>query len=155
MCIIIDKNMAGEIFANPKDQDSAPVIEWLHDGKSYGCLAIGGRVRRELFDVGEARRTILGLMRAGRIYELDDADVDSEEQSLINRDVCQSDDPHVIALARLSRARTLCSHDQDLHEDFKNPALINNPRGVIYQVRDHSKLLGYTCPCRATRCHHS
>ena len=39
-----------------------------------------------------------------------------------------------IALAQTSGARLPYSDDGDLHRDFKNPALIDNPRGTVYST---------------------
>ena len=43
-----------------------------------------------------------------------------------------SDDPHVLTVAQMSGTRLLYSNDGDLHQDFKNRGLVNNPRGNIY-----------------------
>jgi hypothetical protein len=53
----------------------------------------------------------------------------------------KSDDPHIIALAKVSGARLLCSKDQNLHTDFGNRVFIDKPRGNIYQNQSHAKLL--------------
>ena len=69
---------------------------------------------------------------------------------------CASDDEHVIALARVSGARLLFTNDGDLQADFKNPGIINGPRGVIYTTmlkqevtRTHRDLLRRSDLCVA------
>ncbi|MYH42126.1 MAG: hypothetical protein F4017_01170 [Acidimicrobiaceae bacterium] len=47
---------------------------------------------------------------------------------------CRSDDHHVIALAQISGARLLFSNDKDLHKDFKNRQLIDQPTGTVYST---------------------
>jgi hypothetical protein len=47
--------------------------------------------------------------------------------------------------------RILFSRDKALHKDFKNPALIANPRGSVYQKASHCKLLDEeACACSGT-----
>ena len=54
----------------------------------------------------------------------------------------QSDDPHIIALAKVANVRLLVSDDKNLHKDFK--AII---RGSIYQNSSHAGLLTkHLCP---------
>ena len=67
----------------------------------------------------------------------------------------QSDDPHILALAVVSGARLLYSNDRLLQHDFKNPALINQPRGKVYSTLYNAafnqakrRLLRNAPPCR-------
>ena len=46
-----------------------------------------------------------------------------------------SNDAHVLAVAQLGGVRLLFTNDQDLEQDFKSKALIDNPRGNIYHTR--------------------
>ena len=92
---------------------------------------------------------ILGLSRAGKARIIPSNSVNEEQKQIINQ--CKSDDPHVIALARISGARILCSHDKTLHKDFKNEELVSNPKGRIYQNAKHVPLLrkyGHSEACR-------
>jgi hypothetical protein len=75
----------------------------------------------------------------------------AEEEEWLRTQELRSNDPHVIALARASGARTLCSRDRELHKDFKNPALVNDPRGSVYQSPSHRHLLGHTSGCPGRR----
>ncbi len=58
-----------------------------------------------------------------------------------------SNDAHVIALARVSGARILFCRDTALEKDFRNPSVINNPRGKIYKYKSHKNLLGVQPSC--------
>jgi hypothetical protein len=55
--------------------------------------------------------------------------------------LCESNDQHVIALARVDRqrARVLVTNDQALQNDFKNKSLIDKPRGIIYSPTRHKQ----------------
>ncbi len=145
MCIIIDANVASKTFTNPPDEDFLPVIDWLTDKNKNGCLVYGGRLSQELDKLADARRYLRVLNQAGRAIQMPDKTIDTEEKRI--KELCQSDDPHIIALARISRVRTLCSHDKTLHKDFKNRELISDPRGAVYQNPEHAALLRHTRSC--------
>ena len=153
MCVIIDANLASHIFTPAPPADFRPVFEWLHAPDKNGCLVFGGKLRNELSHRTDSRRYLRALLQAGRAYQIPDTTVQSEEQWITDSGLCQSDDPHVVALARVSGARTLCSHDQALHQDFRNAKLIAKPRGRVYQNATHTHLLRHdtSCPRRSAR----
>ena len=62
--------------------------------------------------------------------------MDKGEEKLLQEERCRSNDTHVIALAQISGARLLYSNDKDLHVDFKNKRLIDEPRGKIYSTNE-------------------
>lgn len=137
--------MASRFFAH--DSELLPLWKWIDDGR--GRLVVGGRLTRELTKVAGAANQIQAWLRAGIAFQEDDATIEGEQAQIQGQ--CSSDDPHVIALARASGARLLCSSDRKLHADFRNRSLINNPRGSIYQGAQHSHLLGHEgrCPLKA------
>ncbi|MDE0306934.1 MAG: hypothetical protein OXI87_18940 [Albidovulum sp.] len=47
---------------------------------------------------------------------------------------CESNDQHVLALARISGARLLYTNDQKLMDDFKNTELVSTPKGKVYRT---------------------
>lgn len=145
MCIIIDANVASLIFRKFPPGDYAPVIDWLYDGD--GCLVYGGKLADELFKMRDVRSQIKVLNQAGRALSFEREAVDNEEIAVAATGLCISDDPHVIALARVSGARTLCSDEDNLHADFKNQRLLSNPRGHVYQNANHRHLLRHTKSC--------
>ena len=153
MCVIVDANLAFRIFMPAPVADFRPVFEWLHAPDKNGCLVFGGKLSNELSHRTDSRRYLRALLQAGRAYQIPDTIVQSEEQRITDSEICKSDDPHVVALARVSGARTLCSHDQALHQDFRNPKLIAKPRGRVYQSATHMHLLRHdtSCPRRSTK----
>ncbi len=90
----------------------------------------GGKLAEELYRVAAVKRYLLQLLRAGRARLVAAAAIDQEEVRVRDLELAQSNDIHVLALARASGARTLCSADQLLHRDFRNKRLISNPRGL-------------------------
>lgn len=147
MCVIVDVNCAFLVFVAYPHADFIPLSEWLSDPKKDGCVVVGGQLSRELGRRDETRRYILGLARAGRAKIFPDSAIHEETVRLRRSGGCRCNDPHIIALARKSGARTLCSQDKKLHADFKNRELVCNPRGAIYQEAAHASLLKHTQSC--------
>ena len=125
------------------DPELKPLWDWI--ASEQGRLAVGGLLLTELLRVGSARRLLRNWVRTGRARITPTDEVAAETRAI--EDDCQSNDAHVIALARVSGARLLCSSDGDLHTDFRNPALISRPRGSIYQTSDHTHLLTHEGQC--------
>ena len=152
MCLIVDANLAPLVFGENPHDDFRPIINWLFskscDERLIGKLVVGGQLATELDKINKARESIIELNRMGRARIIPKNDTDKKSKQI--KDLCKSDDPHVIALARLSGARILCSQDKTLHKDFRNPKLISDPRGHIYQNAEHEHLLseyGHTSAC--------
>jgi hypothetical protein len=148
VCVIVDADVACSVFGNPPHHDFLPVFEWLHDPRKGGHLVHGGRLTRELSGVEYVRRYLAALNRAGRASVIPEQEVTPEQERVAALGICRSGDVHIIALARISGARTLCSHDRDLHRDFTNPQLISKPKGSVYQNGNHTHLLRHTSACR-------
>jgi len=151
MCVIVDTSVAGLVFTLVPHNDFLPVFHWLHDPRANGCLVFGGELARELSRVAGARGYLRQLNQAGRARQIPDVEVDADEQCVAQTGLCRSDDPHVVALARVSGARTLCTHDGDLQRDFTNCHLISDPRGKVYQRPNHGHLLCHTRSCGLLR----
>jgi hypothetical protein len=107
-------------------------------------LVIGGQLLREFVRDRHVRSILLELDRRGSAKIIPAPVVDNETAIVQREGTCVSNDPHVIALARVSGARLLCTIDENLIRDFKNRQLIR-PRGRIYRNRSHRKLLRSVC----------
>lgn len=145
MCVIIDACLAGQIFKAPWHCDFVPLWDWIL--QKDGCIVFGGRLATELERVKEGARRLRLLSASGKAQRVDAGIVNAEETNLKATGLCKSNDPHVIALARISRARVLCSGDKALHADFTNPNLVSAPKGRVYQNATHAKVLGHTPGC--------
>jgi len=149
MCLIIDANVAPAVFGgNSNSSDFRPIIDWLTSPRRNGKLVVGGKLKDELFRIENAHRFIIRLLQAGRARDITE-NVDEETEKVRNMPELKSDDPHIIALAKVSGARILCSNDKDLREDFRNRRILNPP-GHIYQNAKHKPLLreyGHTIAC--------
>ena len=153
MCAILDANVAHEVFGEGRPEAGKAFFDWLHSGS--GSLVVGGKLLRELAGAGNVRNWLQQAVLKGQVKRLDDQEIDDMEKKLADAGSCKSDDPHVIALAQIGGARLLYSDDGTLHEDFKNPNLIDDPRGVVYstmksdkQTPGQRRLLGRKDLCR-------
>jgi hypothetical protein len=144
MCLIIDANCAYETLSVKPSPVFSPVIQAIQQKKAV--MVIGGKkLREEYLRLPTVWRFILMLDRAGKAVAYSDAAIDKLERSLEESGLLHSDDPHIIALAKVSGARLLCSKDVNLHKDFRSAKLISKPRGAIYQKESHIKLIGKLC----------
>lgn len=150
MCVIIDACVRDLVFSPQPHEDARPVLDWIERGP--GRVAYGGKkLCDELFKSRHATRRLKVWKQAGRAYEFPQTIVDAEDTRVKALGLARSNDTHIIALARVSGARTLYSADGALHADFKNPQLVNDPRGTIYQRSDHAQLLVHTASCRSSQ----
>ena len=152
MCAIVDANVAGEVFGKNKPPAGREFYDWLNTGR--GQLVAGGKLLEEL-DKTTARDWVRQAILSGRTRREDASLIAEKADELTDKGLCKSNDPHVIALAQVSGARLLYSNDADLQSDFKNKALIDNPRGRIYTTlvntefrSTHSRLLRMPNLCR-------
>lgn len=140
MCIIVDTNMAADVFSRKVSADLRPVINWLVG--SGGKLVVGGKLTVELNRNTEVGKQLVELKRSGKLRTVVPAPVDA----IRARVGFKSNDDHIIALALASNARVLVSRDRLLHADFTNPSILS-PKGKVYQTARHAKLLRQdTCP---------
>lgn len=153
MCAIVDANVASEIFGSSQRSAGAKFIEWINKGK--GQLVVGGKLLEELEVLSAFNQWSQAARLAGRIRTENENLVNSTTQKLIDEGVCRSNDPHVIALAQVSGARLLYSNDTNLHKDFKDKTLIDDPRGKVFSTnaekeftKVHQRLLGNKDLCR-------
>lgn len=146
MCVIVDANVAGDVFATPCSADFQPLINWIEskDGK----IVYGGKLATELYFSSErVKRRIMELNRRGTALYFSDSSLAAELQRLEQTKLCRSNDVHILALALATKVRLLCSRDKDLQADFKNPQILNDPRGHVYQNASHRHLLKHTKGC--------
>lgn len=145
MCIIVDNNVVARVLNGANDSDFCDLFRSLF-GSRNPCvtLVFGGTLKREYMKNTNVVRALAALDRAGRARKVPDSIVDAEADAVDAGGRCVSDDPHIIALARVSGVRLLCSHDLALHTDFTNKDLLD-PRGRVYQNTKHNHLLNQEC----------
>jgi hypothetical protein len=142
MCLIVDANVASLVFSNPPTEEMKPVQEALYNKRARAVY--GGKLAIEYSRLKKLARLLTELDRQGILRQYPAAHIDAEERTVVNEGRCVSDDPHIIAIARVSGTRLLCSRDVALHADFTNP-LILHPSGSVYQTQAHKHLIAQHC----------
>ena len=132
MCLILDTNMYG-LFLTSDNEDMKPVRDWIDNRDGKIAHSPTGKMRDELNKYPRMRDRFEQYSRAGKLKTFPREDVEQEKNS---SSLLQSDDPDIIALARVSGVRLLVSGDKNLHTDFKQIV-----GGSIYQTRQHKHLL--------------
>lgn len=133
MCAILDANVVAEVFGANQPPAGKGFFDWVSTGG--GRLVVGGKLRGELQRSSDGfREWAVRAAQYGRIIIKSDDDVNARTAELQAEAALRSDDPHVIALAQVSGSRLLYSNDRALQQDFKNMALIDNPRGSVYST---------------------
>ncbi len=112
MCAIVDASVGNEVFSSDPPEAGVKFVEWIDTGR--GQLVATGKLLEEL-NKTSARKWIQQAFIAGLIKDVSESDVEAKTEELQNKQVCRSNDPHVIALAQVSGSRLLYSHDGDLH----------------------------------------
>lgn len=136
MCVIVDTDIVAELWeigGTPIGRALREAIE--EDGL---LLAVGGD---EFYDElangsGRMQEWIRELSYTGSLTEVDSALVNHEAEAIRKMRSTgtlrvRSNDIHLLALARIAGARLLFSRDRKLRDDFKDPLLINGPRGKV------------------------
>lgn len=131
MCAIIDNNVRDELVKEHPSAIGSYFRKWLSDRR--GKLVVGGKLLEELRENRAVKLWLSSRIQAGVVDHIEDNKV-NEVTDLI-RDQCRSDDPHIIALARVSGARLLYTADRDLMDDFRNRELLGGRiQGKIYKA---------------------
>ncbi len=129
MCIIIDTNKISAFLKDPSSEDMQPIHTWLSErGGSFVCTTYG-TYGQELKDFQHKLRA---YYQSGQAKLYSEESIKSEEAAVKAINKHKSNDIHILALARASGARLLCTEDKNLKDDFKKKEIIDNPRGKIY-----------------------
>ena len=144
MCIIVDASRMGD-FINPKHDDSAPIRKWLQNGGKL-VFSTGGGFTYEVGASKKYKQKLVEYLRSGRAVLIPCEKFASDEEFLKNSNLLNSNDPHVLALARYTGTRLLFTGDSQFIQDFKNSKVINKPRGKVYSNSTNANLLtGSVC----------
>ena len=154
MCGIVDANVVNEVFGDDPSPAGERFFDWL--ASQRGQLVVGGELRWELSRDHRFVRWLRNAIQYGRARMIADEVVDERMDDLRLRNICKSNDKHVLGLAIASGARLLFTNDNQLMDDFRNRYIVHGPPGKIYTTRDrkdfrpvHKRLLGMRNLCRA------
>lgn len=145
MCIIADPPIFAPML-NPKDPehgDFSPIFHWVMNG--HGKFVIGGeQYTQELSRISGVLSVIVQLERMGKIIRTK-KDVTDNEVVLVKtiKPVIDFDDPHLVALVRLTGCRVVCLRDRRAHRHLKDATLYRAPgaRPKLYTCAKNKYLL--------------
>lgn len=145
MCIVLDTNVIRAVFnkSDAKHQLYACIHKWLFNGS--GKMVYGGTTyRREVMGMSEVIGALLELNRQRKAVKINDAAVDDFESTFKTMESSADfDDPHLIAIFRVSRCRLLCSEDHAAGKYVRQKRfyLPGHPTPKIYKKPSHRSLL--------------
>jgi hypothetical protein len=115
-----------------------------------GGLIVGGKLYAELRRSSFERKKkeefaafLVELSRAGRLHKFLGENIEKKTREVEENGI-RSNDPHIIALTKVTRCKVVFTEESRLESDLKNRMLIGHRVG-IYKHQDHSHLL--------TECH--
>ena len=142
MCAIVDNDVRDQVFgANSRSPAGQFFLDWLSNGR--GKIVVGGQLLRELNESGDFKRWLQAALRRNIALAFDDDQVDAETEAIRARQICRSNDVHVLALARVSGARLLFTNVGALKQDFMNPDIIPGASGRIYSTNRGRRIRRY------------
>lgn len=137
MCMIVDACVVSHL--SNRTADGQPVLKWLLDSKAKSGMIVGGRLTAELHKAGIGNLLAL-LKQTARLHEVEEAILKDDESTLRTSEKFKSNDVHVLALARVSRARLVFTTDRNLGDDLKDKKLVPQ-RISIYKNARHAHLI--------------
>ena len=97
MCAIVDNNVRHEVFGDAPSEAGQYFLDWLE--QKGGMLVVGGRLLRdELSGYQNFSSWLVQALIAGQARRIDDGVVDAATEALERRQICRSDDEHVLTL---------------------------------------------------------
>jgi hypothetical protein len=143
MCLVIDANCFGLVFAKAKN-GFTPIRTWIEQGD--GCMIYGGtKYNRELRD-GGALPFVAELSRGRKAANVPTDTVDQIAAQLKAKfPESKFNDEHIVALVVASRCCVVCSNDQTAIAYLKRVDVFADYAGVkrpkIFKGhRDHIKM---------------
>jgi predicted nucleic acid-binding protein len=144
MCIIVDNCVAAGVFVNLSSSSDKFIHKMLATRKTF--MVYDSALASEYSNNRDVLSMVLSFDRAGIAKKVPDADVAVERENMDGLPTLRSNDAHIIALARASGARVLCSADGALGADFKDKTFVDKPRGKVFKrMRDHEHLIRNGC----------
>ena len=129
--------------SDPNHLNFVPIRNWICSGP--GKLVIGGtKYKSELMAVRSILSCILELERQGKVIRVCDVDVDSDETIVKKIEPANNfDDPHLVALIRLTGCKLICIIDPRAHKFLRSPRFYSSPknRPSLYTRSKNSTLL--------------
>jgi hypothetical protein len=150
VCVIVDTCVVHEVLPGSIEKGAHPNDPYrpLRRDIANGVTPIvfGGRLADEYSGCSQIVKNIIQeLSRAGKALKVDATVINAEAQTLRASGLCRSDDPHVLALAKVSGARLVCTIDGALREDVCDKNILRKPRGKLWSPAGHQELRHSAC----------
>ena len=146
MCVVADPPTFIPMFkpADPEHQKFKPVLDWVMAGS--GKFVMGGsRYTEELRAMKSILSHLSQLEKKGKVIRKREAEVDVEESLVKGIEPAKDfDDPHLVALIRLTGCRLICVRDPRSHKFLLAKYLYHSigDRPKLYTgAKKNSKLL--------------
>lgn len=142
MCILIDTCAFAAVFKSTDNshKDFYPVYEWIKDGP--GKILYGGTKYRE--ELKPFLSIVSEFSKARKTIHLSDEVVDQEEKVVKQLETDPDfDDPHLVAILRISKAILVCTKEKRAIKFLKKKALYPKKQALpkIYASKKNQKLL--------------
>ena len=121
------------VFGASRSRAARQFFDWLETPRAR--LVVGGTLYDELAEDRRFEKWAEVAIADGRLRPFAREEIEAEMAELSTKHL-RSDDPFVIALARVAKARILYSKDGDLRDDFRDRTLVPNPQGRLYPMGD-------------------
>lgn len=140
MCLILDTNKYG-LFLDPNNEDMKPVRDWMNTKNGKMIYSAIGKIKKEVKKSPRMRARLFDEYRRAGKLKVFLAETVAEEKAKLPEH--KSDDPDILALARVSKVTLLVTEDKDLQDDFERII----PGGNIYKTKDDADFLNKDlCP---------
>ncbi len=138
MCAIIDANVVHQVFSDSPTDAGRQFMEWIDARRSK--LVVGGKLTTEIERASERFSAWAKVAwQDGRLDRFGKSEITEAANELHHEGLAVSDDVHILALAKVSRARLLYTNDAKLKQDFQNKKIIDKPRGKLYPMGTSQK----------------
>lgn len=153
MCIVVDPPSLVPMFkpADPAHVELKPLFDWIDSGP--GKLVVGGtKYGEELRAVKSVIPLLAELERRRKVVRASMDEVDRDVAVLVQIEPSKDfDDPHLVALVRVTGCRLVCLRDPRAHRFLRASRLYRRPseRPKLFTRAKNSHLLcnDYFAPC--------
>lgn len=145
MAVVVDPPLFIPMLktSDPRHQEYFDIKNWVVNGKAK--FVIGGtQYKNELSRIESILKLLIELDKRNKIYRISDNSVDEDVVNLKRLEPSADfDDPHLVALIRLSHAKIICVNDPRSHKFLKRNDFYDNPklRPKLYTGSRNKRLL--------------
>ncbi len=132
------------IFLTPEErrnEDMQFIHDWLNANSGRIAYTTYGKYGKELFKMGIFKKW-LSIYKNSQKAKLIDPDECAHAEKEFPPHKIISDDPHILALAKVGDIKILCTSDKKLKMDFEQ-----HIKGEVYETKEDEDALLNSPPC--------